>query len=454
MWSRFFPFALASSLLLACQPAPLSMEPINGLVQTQLPALNAASETDLRLFSFRVITPIKNIDVFSVLQAAEPINTTLPVGQLREVQIAKEKILASEFLNPAQATTLAFEVSRQYSWDREIARQILVEIIGTYAQHRDRELKAYRVRLEARAQYLIEQNRIRQEELAERATDVRDRGFADQPLPQSRTIEEQNKQRVSFDAYIQNRIARNNAAQEEYKKQAKAAVEEYKRKLDETTKRARQKEEEAQAIRKAQFDAILARQGGGFLPEFATLSTDSSPADASQSPYQLLTLANGDFMLESRTALPAVIQLKVNDFDLPVTIPVLPQTTQGRLLVSIDKDAQGRPLVYGGMDADSGGRFDMTSPLFTLSYNDAQQQELEFFYPDGRLEHFDVTALQNLTSDNALQVLPGQNNQLEALQLQARQSVFSQLRYQITPELAYIEPEQALEIVQDVQASL
>ncbi len=453
MWSRFLTLTLASSFLLACQSSPLSMEPINTQATTQLPALNAAAETDLRLFSFRVITPIKNIDVFSVLQAAQvaaDVNTTLPVGQLKEVQIAKEKILSSEFLNPALATTLAFEVSRQYSWDREIARQILVEIIGTYAQHRDRELKKYRDQLELKAQYLIGQNKIRQQELAERAEATRDRGFADKPLPQARTTEEQNKQRESFEAYIQNRITRNNAAQIEYNKQAKAAVEEYKRKLDETTQRARKKEEQAQAIRKAQFEAILDRQKNGFLPDFTTMSADSS----AQSPYQLLTLANGDFMLEAREALPAVIHLKVNEFDLPITIPVMPQTMQGRLLVSIDKDAQGRPLVYGGMDADSGGRFDMNSPLFTLSYSDANNQQLEFFYPDGRLEQFNVQALTELTADNALQVLPGQNNQLDAIQLQARQTTFSQLRYQITPEIDFIQPDEALAIVQDVQASL
>ena len=199
MWSRLLPFALASSLLLACQATPLSMEPVNGQAATQLPALSAVTEPDLRIFSFRVITPIENIDVFSVLQAAGArVNTTLPVGQLKEVQIAKEKILSSKFLNPAQATVLAFEVSRQYSWDTEIARQILVEIIGTYSKHRDRELKAYREQLEERAQYLIAQNLIKQNEIDARANAVKDQGFADQPLPQGRTIDEQNRQRIEY----------------------------------------------------------------------------------------------------------------------------------------------------------------------------------------------------------------------------------------------------------------
>ena len=98
MWSRLLPFALASSLLLACQATPLSMEPVNGQAATQLPALSAVTEPDLRIFSFRVITPIENIDVFSVLQAAgAKVNTTLPVGQLKKCKSPKRKYFLLNF---------------------------------------------------------------------------------------------------------------------------------------------------------------------------------------------------------------------------------------------------------------------------------------------------------------------------------------------------------------------
>lgn len=448
---RLSLLALGASLCLSCSLSPpLSMEPVNGKIQTQLPSLNSNS-TDLRSFSFRIITPVENVDVFSILQART--NTrilTLPVDQLEEVKVAKEKITSSAFLDAATATVLAYETSRRYNWDTEVARQVLVEIVTTYAKHRDRELKKFREKAEERAQYFIEQNRIASEEIAAQARAVAGKGFDDVPLPQPRTIEEQNKLRQQYRNYMDNRIAKNRAAQEEYKLQAKAALDKYLKQLDETTRKAREKEEQAQKLRQAQFEQILASQKK-LMPE---LPTDFGLLAADQAPYQLLTLSNGDFMLEAHQALPAVIQLQVNDFELPISVPVLPQTSNGRLLISIEKDAQGRPVVYGGMDAPTGFGFDLESPLFTLRYLDHQQQQLEFIYPDGRLDRIDVQSLENINSDDALSQLQPQVLQLPAADLKAKQAFFGGINYEITPELDQMLPTQALEILNGVQQAL
>lgn len=202
------------------------------------------------------------------------------------------------------------------------------------------------------------------------------------------------------------------------------------------TRQAREKEATANRIRQAQQEA---------------LSTQSLDAPV---PFALTALANGDFMLEARQALPAILELSVSPFTQPVLVPILPQTHNGRLLLSIEADAQGRPVVVGGMDAHSGGRFDLNEPVFALRYTASGGQELEFLYPDGRTESFDVAQMRELSSAEALQKLTPVNAQLSAEQLQLRQASLGQISYQFTPELRLMEPIKALELLESMQGIL
>lgn len=455
--TSFRPFALsltASLLLGACSASsPLFYEPVNKVVQTDLPSLHTATGNQ-QSFSFRIITPVKNVDLFSVLQTTEPTfpeqQNTLPVAQLRAVQIAKEKITRDKFVRPEEATVLAFEAYRQFSFDPEIARLVLVEVVKAYSQHRDAELVKFRNLAETRAQFFIEKNRVAAEEYKRQSQAVIDDYFDGIPNPQTYTIDEQNKQRRLAFAYSQERLVKNKIAQDEYNKQAKAALAEYLTRLDEQTKKAREKEEKAQALRKAQFEQILANQK--LAPVLETIGSGFG-IKADTSPYSLMPLTNGDFMLEASQPLPAVIQLEVEPFTQPVSIPVLPQTSHGRLLISISSDAQGRPIVAGGMDASAGARFDLTEVLFTIQYDAQGRQMLEFLYPNGIVERLDIASLQNLQSNTALDKLNPEVSQLEALQLQQKHSLFSQVHYQLTPELEYLPPEQALQILEGVKKS-
>ncbi|MEZ0369582.1 MAG: hypothetical protein ACAI44_10885 [Candidatus Sericytochromatia bacterium] len=451
---------LASSLLLgACNAtSPLFYEPVNKIVQTDLPSPDgSAGSIDSRVFSFRVITPIQNVDVFSVLQAAEPTfpnqQNTLPVAQLKVVQVAKEKIYAHDYLNAEEASVLAFDAARQYRFDPEVARLLMVEILHIYAQRRDANLKAFRDAAESRAQFFIEKNRKAQVEYNEQSKAAIENYFKNFPI----TTEQQAKQaeqrlayqrsfRKNYEAYMAERIARNKSAQDEYARQAKAAHERYLKELDEQTARARAKEKRAQELRRLQFEQILAGQ------KLAGFSVKDMTTEAK--PYSLMTLSNGDFMLEASQPLPAVIQLQVDAFTEPVPIPVLPQTSHGRLLVSINQDAQGHPLVLGGMDADSGAHFDLNQVLFTIQTDAGGRQQLDFLYPDGHTERFDLQKLQELQSETALQQLSPEAGQLDALALGQKRAAFGQIEYQLTPELSSMAPSDALDVLKGLGESM
>lgn len=454
---RLSLFLAASLLLGACSTsAPLSYEPLNTKIQTDLPALNPTANA--QVFSFRLITPIENVNPFAALQATEPISprqqNTLPVGQLQAVQAAAKKITSGNFLKPEEATVLAFETSRMFNWDPDLARQVLVEVVKIYSAHRDRELKKFRDAAEARAQYFIGKNQAAIDEFKRQNAAIREKFFAGIPNPQPRTVEEQNKLRANYAAHMTRQIEKNRRAQEEYKRQADAYLVKYRAQLDEMAKKAREKEEKAQKLRQAQFEQILAQQKAGILPELPTLSDFAVQNVSEPAPLSVLPLSNGDFMLESNEALPAVITIEVEGFSQPVPIPVLPQTSHGRLLVSISQDAQGRPVVQGGMDADIGATFALDEVVFAIQYDAAGRQMLEFTYPDGRLERFDLAQLQPLASDKALDQLEPERSQLDVAQLEARMAPFAQTQYQFTPELGYMNPGMAVDILAGVNLSL
>lgn len=445
-------------LATGCQGPTLSYEPVNTTIQTQLPNQNQASNA--QMFSFRLIAPPEHVDAFSVLQAAAPApQRTLPVDQLEEVQVAKEKILNSQYLKPQEATTLAYEVSRIYSWDTELARQIIVEIMDTYMTRRNEEVAKLRAKAEERALYFQQRAALASAELEKQNALVREKLFGDIPNPQPISIEEQNQNRLNYFRYIQARLEKAQKAQEEYNKQAKVVLERWQAEQDRQTQLAREKEEKAQAVRAALFKEILAKQG---IESIEPPAPPETPPDAPQPPvagfntqstttapvqtYQLTALANGDFLLEAPADLPATLQLKVKDFDLPITVPVMPQTHNGRLLLSVEKDAQGRPLVQGGLDAMTGFQFDLSSPVFTLKYLDNQHQELIFTYPDGHQERFDVARLKTMKYADT-QHWQGEQLTLSGTEHAALKQQFAAIRYTFTPELSFMQPDQAADIL-------
>lgn len=460
--------ALTLSLLAvlgACQGPTLSYAPVNKSIQTQLPDAGGARVSE-QLFSFRLISPTENVSAFSVLQAFQNdpgvVNLrqkTLPVEQLEEVRVAKEKILATEYLQPQQATVLAYETARIYSWDTEIARQIIIEIIETYTTRRNAEVKAIRATAEARGLYFQRKAAVAQMERQRQSDAVRERLFGDLPNPQPLTLAEQNENRTQYFQYIQDRLAKAQRAQEEYNKQAKAVLVRWQEEQDEVARKAREKEEQAQRLRESIFKEILAKQGIPTIepqnpPQPPRLNTQAFTTQAvtANTPYSLTALANGDFLLDAQAVLPATLSLKVKGFDLPITVPVLPQTHNGRLLLSIEKDAQGRPLVKGGLDAISGFQFDMTSPVFVLKYIDDQRQELTFTYPDGHQERLDVQALQGMSYADSHQLKPEQLQLSTEAHTQLNKD-FAQMRYEFTPELDFLPPEQALDILSGLDLS-
>lgn len=175
--------SLLVSGLSACTP-PLSTAPLNQRIQTSLPALAGTADADgLDIFSFRIITSPEKVDLFSVLQVERKPWLTLPVGQLREVIAAKQKISEMEFLQPEYATKLAYETSRFYNWDLELARQVLVEVVQAYVDHRDSKMDAYRRYAAERATYFIEANRREQEEVQRQSQAVIEKQFYGVPSP-------------------------------------------------------------------------------------------------------------------------------------------------------------------------------------------------------------------------------------------------------------------------------
>lgn len=443
----------AASLTAGCS-TPVSTDPVNTRLQLSgLPPVEGphnATSSGSQLFSFRIITPIKHVDLFSILQVKDLAPTSavnagpvlrqaaLPVGQLKEVLAAKALIESSEFLQPQLANTLAHDTARLFNWDTEVARQVLVEVVRIYTTHRDREVAKWRKDAEARAQQYIKKAKALQDEKSRQDRDFYNRIYNPKPAVNDRDIKSPGL--ASYISYAKDALARNKRAQDEYSRQAKAAHEEYLTKLKAQMERDRKKKEQDEQL----AQSIISGQ-------IAQLKTQSVNVDK---PYYLHALSNGDFMLEANgnNPLPAVIQLRVEGFNEPISIPILEQTNNGRLLVSIDTDAQGRPVVRGGMDNATGNTLNLQEALFTLRYLDGSRQQLDFLYPDGQVHQFDVDKLKALSRwDQQPSQVPPQIQRLSPQDLRLKQDAFAQIQYEFIPVLNQMPPEQALDILGTVQ---
>lgn len=424
-----------SGTLGACQTqSPLSMEPVNTTLNLSLPPLEASSEPhDRQTFSFRLIAPAENVDLFSILQFRLADQNTLPVAQLQEVQLAQERILNDDFLQPDAIGLLIYQTAAFYNWDLEIARQIIVELTQTYVDKRDADHRRFIELANQRATYYREKGLRRITESVAQDAAVIESMFGNIPTVKPVDEAERQKRFDNYVAYTAYMTEKNRRAQEEYARQANAAHERMMAQLDDQRRQAREKEERANEIRQQQLEALLGVQ---------SLSEER--------PYDLLALSNGDFMVNARAQLPAVIQLKVGGFEHPVSVPVLPQTRNGRLLISVQKDANGYPQVFGGLDAPSGLRLDLNSPMFQIRYLADGSQELLFLYPDGRSEAFAVQELLPLQSHQALAQVQARVPDLGAAQITHLRENLQQLRYQFTPELAYMEPLQAAAVLENL----
>lgn len=430
----------AALLLNACNTLPPSaMDPVNKVVNTGLPPLDSAPSSDLSLFSFRIITPVENVDLFSILFKPSDQNT-LPVAQLKEVQIAKERIQNAQILTPQEANVIGMHIARYYSWDVEVARQAVLEVMDTYVQRRDAERAHLREMANQRFTYYAAQNDKKAAEYNKQAAAVQEKLFGDLPEPKPMTQAEQEANRQRYFDYMERKRQQLLRAQAEYNKQAEAAHQRFLQTLEEARKKS-----EAQAARRR---AVLLGQTQAVVNAKAKTQALEEPQ-----PYTLYSLANGDFMLDAYQAMPAVIQLQVDQFDQPIAVPILPQTSHGRLLISINRDQDGNPLVYGGLDASAGFAFDMTQPVFSVSYVN-QRQILEFIYPDGKVEQYDIASLQDLTAADAMQNLQPTLPEIDPATLAQKRDVLAGIHYQFTPELDYMEPDQAMDMLNAIQNNL
>lgn len=427
----------------ACTP-PLSTDPVNTRLDLPgLPPLTAEVSNASQLFSFRIITPLEKVDVFSILQSIRPAGITLrqaalPVSQLKEVQAAKKRIESSEFLVPQEANTLAFNTARLFNWDTEVARQVLVEVVKIYTTHRDREVAKWRESTEARAQQVIARAKAKQDEINRQDAELYKRIYKLKPSINDRDRNDPGVKRYISDRL--DRLKRNQRAQQEYARQAKAAHEKYLTQLKEKMEQDRKKAEQAAKIRDQLVQDMLKTQ---------SLSESQ--------PFYLHTLQNGDFILEASAGqvLPAVIFLRVTGFEQLIPVPVLKQTHNGRLLLSIDTDAQGRAMVRGGLDADSGGQFDLQEPVFTIQTQADGRQQLDFLYPDGRVESFNIHELAELSRwDEQPTLLPPRVSTLSPDVLEQKQTDFAQIRYEFLPVISEMPSEQALDILNTLQQPL
>ncbi|PIQ23722.1 hypothetical protein COW36_20290 [bacterium (Candidatus Blackallbacteria) CG17_big_fil_post_rev_8_21_14_2_50_48_46] len=444
-WAKTLPLVAFLSLSVSACSTPLSTDPINTRLNlSALPPIEGPQNVQTaaaQIFSFRIITPVKNVDIFSILQTIKPAGITLrqaalPVSQLKEVQAAKQIIENSAFVDPGTANRLAFDTARFYNWDIEVARQVMVEVVKIYTTHRDLEVAKWRKATEASAQKVIARAKAKQDEITKQDQDLYKRIYNPKPGINDRNTDNPGVKRYIIDSA--DRLEKNHRAQAEYQRQAKAAQEKYLEEL---------KVKLAEDRKKAELEAKLRDQRVSGL--IKTQSIDS------EAPFHFYTLHNGDFMIEtgSAQALPPVIQLKVDGFELPISIPILAQTHNGRLLVSIDADAQGRPVVRGGMDDSSGGRFDLQAPVFTLKYGENLQQELSFLYPDGKVETLDIGQLSQLSRwDQQPQLLPPRVTQLDPENLRTKLDAFAQISYQFIPVISDLPPDQALDLLQTVQS--
>lgn len=402
-------FLVAASLCLsACGTSVPSLDPVNTVIQVPgLPPLPGGNVKDIRrTYTWRMIMPVAEVNPFSLMQQhGRTLQVTLQPSQIAEIEIAKEKIRNTEFLQPEMATILAFRVGGRYP---EAAAQIIREIIGEYIKKRDSQMDLLREMAVRSAQYEIAMNRARAAGIAKQATDHVDTF----KRPTTAIVDRANDPNLqAYIQYAQWRQKVNALQAAESRKQA-----EYMKKL---------REENPQASH--QFNAYSLQE----------------------TPYRLSYLGNGDFMLEATgdVPLPPVIRLDIDGFSAPVPIPVLEMTAQsGHPIFSVQRDGQGLPLVRGGFSGDQ-GLIDLNKPVFTLRYNGSEQQ-FDLLRPDGQQSTYALAQFEALPE---LQVAPTVSAQLPQATLQQARQPFADIYYEFTPDLDQLPPELLKGLVTEIE---
>jgi hypothetical protein len=406
---RIPPLLIAASLCLsACGTPTPSLDPVNTVIQVPgLPPLSNGNVKDIRrTYTWRMIMPVTEVNPFSLMQQhGRTLQVTLQPSQIAEIEIAKEKIRNTEFLQPEMATILAFRVGGRYP---DAAAQIIREIIGEYIKKRDSQIDALREMAVRSAQYEIAMNKARAAGIAKQATDHVDTF----KRPTTAIVDRANDPKLqTYIAYAQWRQKINAQQAAESRKQA-----EYMKKL---------REENPQA---------------GY--QFGAYSLN-------ETPYRLSYLGNGDFMLEATgdVPLPPVIRLDIDGFSAPVTIPVLEMTARdGHPIFSVQRDTQGMPLVRGGFSGDQ-GQIDLTKSVFTLRYQ-GNEHQLDLLRPDGQQSTYALNQFEALPE---LQVAPTVSAQLPQISLQQARQPFADIYYEFTPDLDQLPPELLQDLVTEIE---
>ena len=406
---RIPPLLIAASLCLgACGTPTPSLEPVNTVIQVPgLPPLNNGNTKDIRrTYTWRMIMPVSEVNPFSLMQQrARPLQVTLQPSQIAEIEIAKEKIRNTEFLQPELATILAFQVGGRYP---NAAAQIIGEIVGEYIKKRDTQMDMLREMAVRSAQYEIAMNRARAAGIAKQATDHVDTF----KRPTTAIVDRAND--PNLQAYIQ-------YAQWRQKVNALQA---------------------AESRKQAEYMKKRREENPQIGHQFNTYALN-------ETPYRLSYLGQGDFMLEATgdMPLPPVIRLDIDGFSAPVAIPVLEMTARdGHPIFSVQRDSQGLPLVRGGFSGDQ-GLVDLNKPVFTLQYRN-QQQQLELIRPDGHQAVYPLTQFESIPE---LQVTATASAQLPQATLQQARQPFADIYYEFTPELNQLPPELLQDLVTEIE---
>lgn len=354
--------------------------------------------THRQRFTFRILVPDQTTFAVQQTKAQRKGLSPLQIKYLsvRDAVLSRDRIRAKAQADyqSAMSTKQTKELLRQDLLAlNEIKKQLEPFIKDIEKQRADTKKFA-----EARAKWQIEENKKRYAEI-----DRQNKLARENPEVARQAALEKA---AASDAAAKQRLAtiQANAVVAETKTIQQRAAANARLALTESQKQAEEFARQAQLQRinriDIPFEEYIKEQEAILNPK-KTKTADATVQSLNEEPYTLAFLSDGRMQLQAGLGyeLPAKVELTLDGFSQPVTIPVLERMAGGQLVLSVEEDAQKRLALYGGF-AQADGTPDLNQPLLQLSWDSDHVQRFYWFEPDGTRMSIPVNQLEQLQDES------------------------------------------------------
>lgn len=353
--------------------------------------------THRQRFTFRILVPDNT--TFAVQQTKTQRKGLSPLQikylSVRDTVLNRDRIRAKAQVDYqlAMSTKQTKELLHQDQLSLDQIKKQLEPFIKAIEKQRA-DTKKY---AEARAKWQIEENKKRfaeidrQNKLARENPEVArqaalEKAAASDAAAKERLVAIQAKAVVTETKTIQQKAAAN----------ARLALTENQKQAEEFARQA-----QLQRINRIDipFEEYIKEQEAILNPK-KTKTADAQVQSLSEDPYTLAFLSDGRMQLQAGLGyeLPARVELTLDGFSQPVSIPVLERMAGGQLVLSVEEDAQKRLAIYGGF-SQADGTPDLSQPLLQLVWDSDNVQRFYWFEPDGTRISIPVNQLEQLQNE-------------------------------------------------------